>query len=228
MFTLSVPSYVIPGTYLENIRFIERLDTVGNIELLFFSFDDETRILLEQEMAGISSFAQRFSFSVHMPDVLNDSHRALLDLLRPIAERFIVHAPGAERAAFAERMARWTEDYGDVFCMENVQGRDFGEIATMLNVIPVCCDTGHLLLDGKSPADFAHRYENRVREIHLHTVVGGKDHHPLIGDEPWFGDFLPYLNRFGGTVHLEIFNYERLSPMIDLLAEIRLHAQRGV
>jgi hypothetical protein len=224
MFTLSVPSYVIPGTYLENIRFIDRLDAIGNIELLFFSFDDETKVLLEQEIAGIGSFAERFSFSVHMPDALDDSHSVLLDMLKPIAQRFVVHAPSADRESFAERLTRWTADYGDVFCIENVAGRDYLEAAMMLENISICCDTGHLLLDGENPLDFIDRFGDRIEEIHLHTVAEGKDHHPLRGDEPWFGDILPYLNRFDGTVHMEIFNYEKLCPMIDLLVENRQQA----
>ncbi len=221
MSTLSVPSYIIPGTYLENIRFIDRLDAIGNIELLFFSFDEETRFLLEQELAGIQVFEGRFSFSVHMPDSLNDSHRVLLDMLIPMAKRFVVHAPAADREGFEKRIELWKAHYGDVFFIENVACRDYSKTMMSLEDVSLCCDTGHLLLDGERPVDFLERFWNRIGEIHLHGVAGGKDHQPLKGDEGWFREIIPYLERFGGIIHMEIFNYEKLSPMIDLLAQIR-------
>ena len=152
MSTLSVPSYIIPGTYLENIRFIDRMDAIGNIELLFFSFDDETRSLLEREIAGIRDYEKRLTFSVHMPDSLEDCHRDLLDMLSPIAKRFVVHAPEADQESFESTLNKWTADYGDVFYIENVAGRDFFKTAMALEDFGLCCDTGHLLLDGEEPA----------------------------------------------------------------------------
>jgi hypothetical protein len=45
-FTLTVPSWVTPGTHLENLLFIDDTDdtkTIGGVELLFFIYDDSVR-----------------------------------------------------------------------------------------------------------------------------------------------------------------------------------------
>ena len=122
---------------------------------------------------------------------------------------------------FKKRLADWTADYDDVFSIENVVGRDFESIAKAVEKAAVCCDTGHLMLEGKSPAEFVGRWGNRVNEIHLHGAVGGKDHHSFGGDEPWFAEMIPFLEEFGGLIHIEIFDYNKIEPVIDLVDRFR-------
>ncbi len=221
MAVLSVPSYVIPGTYVENIRFLEKNEAIDNIELLFFSFNEEAKSLLREELAGIRHYAGRFSYSVHMPDPLNEEHRTLPEMLRPIADRFVVHAPAQHTGEFVERIGRWQADYGEVFHIENVAGREFEKVVGILAGAPVCCDTGHLLLEERMPAEFINHYEQRIGEIHLHGISNGKDHYPLNGDERWFIEIAPFLERFAGIMHLEIFDYKKVEPMIDLTGRFR-------
>ncbi|MAG13968.1 MAG: AP endonuclease [Spirochaetales bacterium] len=217
---LSVPSYVIPGTYLENIRFIDGLSSIVNIELLLFSFDGQTKRLLADELPGIREFVGRFTFTVHMPDVLLDEHAEIINVLEPIARRFVIHAPEGDGKRFVAQVQGWIAQYGNIFFLENVAGRDFDEVATALDSLPICCDTGHLLIEGKKPLDFLSRWGRRIEEVHLHGTVDGKDHHPVVGTEKWFVDILSYLQHFNGIIHLEIFDYDKLRPMLMKLSEL--------
>jgi len=53
--TLSVPSFVIPGTYLENVLFLEDFAEIRAVELLFYLYDPETRELLIREREGLAA-----------------------------------------------------------------------------------------------------------------------------------------------------------------------------
>ena len=66
--TLSVPSYVIPGTYAENLRFLADKTAVDGVELLFYLYDEEVRTLMLAEIAEIRQFRSRFAYTVHMID----------------------------------------------------------------------------------------------------------------------------------------------------------------
>ena len=223
MATLSVPSYVIPGTYLENIRFLEDQIQVDGIELLFFMIDEETLQLLRGEMDGITRFHRRFTYSVHLPDVLEKEHRTLIDLLRPVADRFIVHAPSPETPVdeFTRRLEAWRRDYGNVFVLENVADREFEAVANNLSDMPICCDTGHVLLDGGNPRSVLESWRSRIAEIHLHGVSHGKDHFPITGNENWFRDIKPFLDSYRGVIHIEVFDFKKLHPMLELVSRYR-------
>ena len=57
---LSIPSYVIPGTYVENLRFLADKPSVQGVELLFYFWDAETQGLLAREEDEIRSLSERF------------------------------------------------------------------------------------------------------------------------------------------------------------------------
>ncbi len=217
MATLSVPSYVIPGTYLENLKFLEDKRSIGNVELLFFSFDRNTETLLRGELDEIAAYRSRYSYSVHLPEPPGNDVRRLVELLRPVAERFIVHAPEGGTPELGRWLERARSDFGEVFLVENVAGRAFDQLLDELRDVPVCCDTGHLLLDGIRPALFLDRVEERVGEIHLHGVSDGRDHRPFGASETWFQEIVPFLKRFDGIIHVELFDYAVAEPTIELI-----------
>ncbi len=217
MAVISVPSYVIPGTYLENIDFLRDKEMVDAVELLFFSFDEETERLLLKELGGISAACDRFAFSVHMPDVLDDRCETLIEMLRDIVDRFVVHAPPDRIDRFAELLQRWIDRFGGIFAIENVAGRAFDPVVRSLPDVPLCLDTGHFLLDGQKPAEAFHRWIGRAAEVHLHGTAGGKDHAPLSGNEAWFRRCAPLLEQFNGTIHIELFDYHAIASMFDVV-----------
>jgi len=90
---ISVPSYVIPGSYYENVKFISDYEAVKSIELLFFFFDSETRELFRREKESIKACTDRFSFTIHMPEHLQPEHVEIVELTRDLASRYILHLP---------------------------------------------------------------------------------------------------------------------------------------
>ena len=90
---LGVPSWVIPGTYGENLRFLDLKREIQTVELLFFIYDEEVRGLLEREYELIRSYGSRFTFTAHLPDPLLPKHEELVERLAPWVRHFVVH-PG--------------------------------------------------------------------------------------------------------------------------------------
>jgi hypothetical protein len=206
-----VPSWIIPGTYLENIRFLEDKREISGVELLFFLYDGETRRLFEREYAEIARYQSRFHFTAHLPEPLTVEHGELIDMLSPLVDHFIVHPDGS--AVFPDNR----------FVLENTQVKKFENALLRLPADKaVCMDTGHLLLEDVSPADFFHRYEERVREIHLHgldrekALHDGKlpDHRPLRKSDSWLQTLRPVLDCFNGVVNLEVFSWEEVEESL--------------
>ncbi len=237
--TISIPSYVIPGTYFENLCFIAddpAFRSVRSVELLFFEWDDQAEALLAEEAAGIRSMRDRFSFSLHMPPQLMQSHETLIAMTRRFVDAYVVHppAPGEKGrrqenadetrrdvVEFAELMAGWIELYGPVFDVENtVDGESFSELLDLVPELAVCCDTGHLLLQGRSPTDFLTLWAQRVRRVHLHGVCNGKDHCRFQADTPWFQSTVPMITEIDPVLHLELFNAEHVLEQLDRIAPV--------
>jgi sugar phosphate isomerase/epimerase len=78
----------------------------------------------------------------------------------------------------------------------------------------ICCDTGHLLLQGEDPARFVRSYSARLIHVHLHDVVDGFDHRAL-GNPAGRIDLVSFLEtlsgeRYGGLITLEVSNDDDL------------------
>jgi hypothetical protein len=233
---LSVPSWVIPGTYAENLRFLEDKTEIQGVELLFFIYDDETRAQLEADWESICSMRERFVFTAHLPETLLPEHEELVSRLAPLVRHFIVHPPVENQAALAELLGGWAKKYGPGsgelppgapcpaggkaaprFLVENTFGDLFEKILPFLGEeTGLCMDTGHLLLGQKSPAAFFSRHRDRIAEIHLHGIDrkaalrDGRlaDHRRLRRGAAWLGELLPLLKNYSGVINLEVFSWE--------------------
>jgi hypothetical protein len=218
--TLSVPSYVIPGTYGENVEFLADRREIQAVELLFYYFDDESRDLFVREKSLIASYRERFTFAVHMPDSLLPQHERLIELTRDLAQRYILHSPPGDLDGFRDMVEGWQERYGRVFFVENL-------IAEMMSSFPLCCDTGHLLRSGSSVEEFIKRYGPRIQEIHLHGVRDGADHQTFAAGEPWFQELVPFLRAFDGVVNIEVFSIGEVDAIVSALAEVGVLPKKG-
>jgi len=216
---LSVPSYVIPGTYGENVRFLAGFPQIQSVELLFYYYDAETEGLFQREKPLIASYRRRFGYGVHMPDPLEPKHERLIELTRDLCERYVLHTPEGEAEEFERMVKRWQRRYGPVFLLENLIDREFAAVAETMGSMDLCCDTGHLLMRGEEVAPFLQHYGSRIREIHLHGVVDGRDHRAFPITEPWFQRIVPLLRTFGGVLNLEVFSIEEVRTMLSVLAE---------
>jgi len=230
---LSVPSWVIPGTYAENLRFLENKKEVQGVELLFFMYDDAIKNQLDSEWDEILCYAERFTFTAHLPEPLLPEHGALIAKVAPLACHFIVHPDAENPAGQAALLRSWAERYGAVFLAENIPGRKglFSPEALLPHPdkdSALCMDTGHLLLDGQSPSDFFRTRRESIKEIHLHGVersaVDGKlaDHRRLREDEPWLLELLPLLKGYQGIINLEVFSWEETEAGIEVLRKFSM------
>jgi hypothetical protein len=219
-FMLAAPSWVIPGTYLENLRFLDDKKEVDAVELLFFLYDDGIKAEFLRELPAIRDFSERFLFTAHLPDGLKEAHEELVETLSPLVKHFIVH-PAQEAEAQARFLKTWMSRYGmRRFLLENtVPGRIEALLACFGGDAPVCMDTAHLLLEGKNPADFARRYDGQIKEVHLNRTGegGGDGHKPPRADDPWFLELLPFLRHFSGIVNLELFSWDEVRQGLDCL-----------
>ena len=186
---LITPSWVIPGTYAENIRFLEDKREIAGVELLFFIYNDETRAQLDSDWEEIYRRRERFVFTAHLPENLRSGHEELIARLAPLVRHFIVHPAAENPEAQAKLLAEWEERYG----ARSKDGSGRGPLFLAENTFPgllegllphlgaeagLCMDTGHLLLEGKNPADFFAVHCGRIGEIHLH----GLDHEAALRD----------------------------------------------
>ena len=109
---IAVPSWVIPGTYGENLRFLQKDSRIDTVELLFFLYDEEVRAQLDTEWPIILEYAERFRYTVHLPDALTEDHEELIVRLLPLADHFVTH-PGdpAKADTLAELISGWSRQY---------------------------------------------------------------------------------------------------------------------
>ena len=222
---LSCPSYIIPGTWWENIIYIDtHLPEIKNVELLFFIYNEETKNLLAPEENKILSYKGRLTYTVHLPDPLLPKHEELIEKFSKHALHWIVHPPeqGKEHS-FSALINSWREKYGDRFLIENLIGRNHPWFLKNTD-LPLCLDTGHALLRGHSPCRYLSRFSDRIGEIHLHDCIHGKDHSRLSAASGWLTDFIPLLNSFPGQVNIELFNaadiVSSISRITDAAAEL--------
>jgi hypothetical protein len=235
MMDVSVPSWVIPGTYAENLRFLQDKKVISSVELLFFLYDGEVRAQLHAELAAIKDFAGRFSYTVHLPDNLTAEHEELIELLAPLARFFVVHPPKKDGTGLEAHIDRWIARYGPRFLVENTRTDRFDAFQPLVPQAGICMDAGHLVLEGKNPAAFAGLWNGRIGELHLHGVdtqaaLGDgrlPDHRRLTGKEAWFSELEPFLRSFTGTLNIEVFSWEEAEPTLQLLAQQGLIQQRS-
>jgi hypothetical protein len=224
---LFVPSWQIPGTWLENIEALAGEAWIEGIELLFFSWDEEARRGFAAEAERIAASMDRFAFSLHLPDPLPRDAGDLVAVTSPFVERYVFHPWKDEPQLMRFRDWRATLEglfagYGrDRFSLEYTGAGPFAESSALFPGVTACADTGRLVLDGVDPADWISERIGTIREIHLHGArIGpgaGKDHLPLTGEEPWLEKLLGLVGDSDCVVDLETFSLEATKASRDAL-----------
>jgi len=215
---LFVPSWQIPGTWLENLEVLAGEAWIQGIELLFFSWDEGARRSFEAEAEGIASYRNRFAFSLHLPDPLAADAAELVAATSSFVERYVFHPWIGEpqstrfrdwRATLEELFAACGRDR---FSLEYTGAGFFAESSALFPGVAACADTGRLVLDGVDPADWISGRITSIREVHLHgarSVQGVvKDHLPLTGEEPWLERLFGLVGDSDCIVDLETFSLE--------------------
>jgi hypothetical protein len=233
---ISVPSWVIPGTYLENLRFLEDKTDVRGVELLFFMYDSEIRLQLDAEWEGIALFKDRFVFTAHLPDPLLPEHEELVEKLDPLTRSFVAHpGPPEDAPALAAMLKGWEKKYPPRsgfpgapppgrFLVENTHHGRLDALLPHLEGTPgLCMDTGHLLLEDKNPAEYFRTYRDRIGEVHLHGIDREKaaldgrlaDHRAVRAEEKWFRELFPLLQDFAGVINTEVFSWDEAAAGME-------------
>lgn len=217
---LSVPSYVIPGTYLENLRFLEANTDCRAVELLFFMYDDGTSALLAAERAGLEGYAARFALTVHMPDEIAPAHEEILEATAGYARAYVIHPPRRAEAlpAFSGLFDAWRKRYGaGRMLLENTRLEPFEAAEAALRESPLgppflCADLGHLRMEGVEPSSWVAARAGRIRELHVHGYDGSSDHVPFHPGEPWLESMAPFARGFDGAIEVELFSWAEQEP----------------
>lgn len=205
---LCLPSYQLPGSWLFNLERLADLPWVEGIELLFFSFDEEARLLFIEEKEGIAAFSRRFSFSLHLPELLAPGIRGLVEMSEAFVELYVFHpfenkgaslaegerevagdaAQGDGAEAWAEALEALRSGFGrDRFAMEYTGESAFERSLAFAPGIPLCADTGCLIRNGRPPVEWIAERADSVAELHIHAARNGKDHFPLSEEDLWAG-----------------------------------------
>ena len=224
--TLSLPSWVIPGTYEENLKFLNSQKEIEGVELLFFLYDDKIKKELDSHWNKILEFKERFVFTAHLPDKLLPVHEELVARLAPYVRHFVFHPDIKNPSAQAQLIKEWKKHYKSIFLAENTTDGYLDALLPYLNEdADICMDTGHLLISGKNPAAFYTQHRDRIKEIHFHGInlkqaaIDGRlaDHRRFYGNEEGFEELVPLLENYSGVLNLELFSWEEIEPCVRIL-----------
>ncbi|OHD25131.1 MAG: hypothetical protein A2Y38_05215 [Spirochaetes bacterium GWB1_59_5] len=222
---LSVPSYVLPGTYVENLRFLDEKTSQRDVELLFFIFDEEARALMRAELREIASYSPRFGFTVHMPDTVEAAHEEILEATAGFSTNFIIHPPRTESElpGFVALLDEWRGRYGENrFLLENTRLAAFhaAELALLESKYGpprLCADIGHLRMEGVEPSAWVTARASRIAEMHVHGFDGARDHVPFQAGEAWLDAMAPFARGFSGIIEIELFSWADLASASAIL-----------
>ena len=214
---LFVPSWQVPGTWLDNLEALDGEAWIEGIELLFFSWDDEARRLFEAEAERIAAFRKRFAFSLHLPDPLPRDAVDLVAATTGLVERYVFHpVPTAQAMEPLFAIAGH-----DRFSLEYTACDHFEASLSLFPGISICADTGRLLRNGANPEAWIAERVGSIRELHLHgarvSAKENRDHLPLAGDEVWLKPTLNLIRDLDCIVNLETFSLEATKASRDAL-----------
>jgi len=223
---LCVPSWQLSGSWLYNAEKLVDLAWIDGIELLFFSFDDETRKLFAAERKALAGLAERFSFSLHLPDPLMPADRELVEMTKSFVDDYVFHPYGFGDSSWENRdgpawgalVREMRAAYGrERFVMEYTGEKAFEKSLELLPDLSLCADTGCLIRNGHQPLAWIRNHAGSLREIHLHAARGNKDHFALGPDDAWLPDLAKAAGESDWRIVLETFSLEESRASYDEL-----------
>ncbi|MFZ5570101.1 MAG: cobamide remodeling phosphodiesterase CbiR [Thermodesulfobacteriota bacterium] len=244
-FRLCAPSFIYPDDYTVNVELLGPY--LDEIELLFFESDRENSLPSSAVIRDLRALSERYdiSYNIHLPIDIDPGSpvpeirdqavrciRYICELTRPLsASSYTVHLP----AEHATDLPVWRENVAG--SMEQLIHREFpGRIFSVETLhyplewiepviqrldLSVCLDIGHLMADGLLVASVFKQYAERIAVVHLHGVDGPRDHVGL-GSLPreTLIAVIEMLERFSGTVSIEVFSYHHLRDSLRILEDL--------
>ncbi len=243
---LAAPSCVLPGTVLENCRFLaHRVDSVG---LCLFesapclAYTDADLPLELTSLAGRGGRPLRYHAHLPLdlpwhegPEAVAQVCIALTRLvahLRP--EAYVLHPP-VDVAALDRFLALWQAAGQDpsLLCLENIADNDLAQTLPLTYAYHCgfCIDFGHALAYGQQWLLEHHAFLERTRMLHVYApgergAVPGHRHLPLTrlerSDRPILEHFLGAVSQAqsteGGLLVLELFSWSDIEESRDMVA----------
>ena len=155
-------SWVVPGSYAGNARILSA--HVDFVELLVYTWDDETRRLLIREADELLGLG--CAYTVHLPtdDIARcmKAYEFFKQIHFPI-EHFTLHPLPGWRGFIADK--------GDVSLENLLPGGEAFERMTV--------DLGHLMAGGNGGELLSSPELRRIDELHVHGLRGERDHEPF-------------------------------------------------
>jgi sugar phosphate isomerase/epimerase len=245
-FKIGTTSFIYPDLYVPNVKmlgaYVDEIEL-----LLFESAPVESLFSKAsvRELRQLSRDLQ-ISYNVHLPTDISISDPApalqdqAVDTLIRIIERtapltpssYTLHIPYPGNIGDDSFLHKWHDDVyrnlekiklsGAAADRLAIETLDYplallGGIIMDLN-LSVCLDIGHLVISGLDVRSELDRYLESVSIIHLHGVENHKDHAPLdrLADR-LLDSVVAGLEKFYGTVSLEVFDFCSLKSSLNLL-----------
>ncbi|AMW33783.2 hypothetical protein SAMN04488510_10495 [Fervidobacterium changbaicum] len=213
---IGTTSWIIPGTYYENVEYITRnFRTIQFVELLVYTWDEDTFNLLEKEKDYLFEIARQtgIKYTAHLPtDSLSNVFEAFKYLENNFEiENYVVHPfEEFDTGDFESKELQLLLNHPKI-SVENLKEHYFKHSRTVF-------DTGHCFLG--IPVD--QEFLNNVVEIHMMGVNGDKDHevldfatlekvHELLSDTLFKTRYLCF----------EIFDAEKLEESLKIWNEFK-------
>ena len=223
---LGTTSWVIPGTYYENVDFITKyFKEINFIELLVYTWDDDTHKLFEKEKSYLLKIAKQrgITYTVHLPtdDICNvvKAFEYLEENLK--IANYVLHP----YCKISESL--YTEKLNTLLEHPKVAIENLIECIQLHK--RTVFDIGHHLLGLKVDADFL----KKVVELHIMGVSNGKDHEKL-NDQALQELYNLFSNKLFEINYLcfEIFNEDDLAQSLQIWEEFKIlkigKEERGV
>lgn len=211
---LCLPSWQQPGTWLQNCLALKPYSWVEGIELLFFTWDAKINAEFSTEIEGIQHLTRRFSFSLHLPEIIAPETEKLIALTNSFVQLYVFHPweegkGGSSSEDWAKLVNTFRGNYGKQrFAMEYTGEIPFKRAMDLLPDSSICADTGCLLRNRWPPAQWIRERASSIREIHLHAARDGRDHFALSSEDAWLPELAKSTLASDWRIVLETFSLE--------------------
>ena len=257
-FKICTTSFIYPDHYIPNVKMLgPYMDEIELLLFESKGPDSLPSMAVITELVQLAAEFD-LSYNVHLPTDISISDpnparqadavetiiqaMALVGPLDPTA--LILHVPYGESTSDNSAVERWqnrvyqnlkeivsTVENKKIIAVENLNyplGLLDGIIADL--GLSICLDLGHLMIYGHDVLEVFDTYAAKTSVIHLHGVENDRDHISLerLSDK-LMQAVLQVLNKFTGTVSLEVFSFENLDSSLKFLerrwneSEVRSH-----
>jgi sugar phosphate isomerase/epimerase len=245
-FKLGTTSFIYPDDYVPNVKmlgpFVDEIelllfesDPVGSLlsKKVITDLSD-----LSKELDLRYNIHLPTDISIADPDPVKqqqaiDSQIRVVERVAPLLPTtYTLHVPYDDNLADPDKIKKWQDIVhhnlakilaggvtGNLIAIETLDYplEIIGNILSDLN-LAVCIDIGHLIVHGYDVQTVFEKYSNKIAMIHLHGVEGGNDHLALNRlPEKWIEPVFKILNKFAGSVSLEVFSFDHLEISLNFL-----------